>query len=277
MQQSWRLLLIAAIAFPAYLLAMKRLESQAVNAPEPELVTTLPLAAQVLFAGGDRYLAANLSGFRVLVAATQRMKDDDYAVQARLQDEIAWLNPAHEDNYYIAAAILPWAGQVEAGQRVLQRAAQKRTFDWLPLFYYAFGRYHFYKDPAGGSDALRAAIPRAMDAQDAMALQILASVWAEKGYSTKAAAGVVGAMADDAPAGALRNYLRRRAERLEALAGLREAAQIYEQRLGRRPVDIGDLVGSGILPSIPADPFGQGFMIDADGQVVIQDGKRAKR
>lgn len=273
MQRSLRLLLAMAAVFPVYLLAAKQLESRTVKALEPELVTTLPLAAQVLFAGGDRYLAANLSGFRVLVASTLRMQADDYAVQARLQDEIAWLNPAHEDNYYIAAAILPWAGQVEPAQRVLDRAAEKRTFDWLPLFYYGFNRYYFYKDPAGGSDALRAAIPRAKEAQDAMSLQVLASAWAEKGYSTQAAAGVVGAMADTAPAGRLRNYLRRRADRLQALASLNEASVRYEQKLGRRPGNVGDLVSSGMLPAIPADPFGMGFTIDADGKVVVRDKK----
>lgn len=273
MRQSLRLPLTAAIVFSVYLVAMKGLESQPVRNPEPELVTTLPRAAQVLFAGGDRYLAANLSGFRVLVASTQRMLDEDYAVQARLQEDISWLNSGHEDNYYIAAAILPWSGQVAPAQLVLQRAAAKRTFDWMPLFFYGFARYHFYKDPAGGSDALRAAIPRARDAQDAMSLQILALAWTEKGYSMGAAAGVVGAMAETAPAGAIRNYLQRRAARLKALASLRDAAVRYEQKLGRGPRSLDDLVSSGMLAAIPVDPFGAGFVIGPDGQPAVRTRK----
>jgi hypothetical protein len=271
--QSLRLPLIGVCAFAVYLFAVQRLSSQPPAAPKPELVTTLPLAAQVLFAGGDRYLAANLSGFRVLVAETQHMRAEDYAVQSRLQDEISWLNPGHEDNYYIAAAILPWAGEVDATQRILDRAAQKRTFDWLPLFYYGFGRYNFYKDPVGGSQALSAAIPRARDAMDATSLQVLALAWAEKGYSTGAAAGVVSAMAATAPKGALRNYLQRRADRLQALASLREAAERYEQRFGRRLEHLDDLVASGILPALPADPFNQGYALDAQGQPVFRDRK----
>lgn len=268
-----RLPLLGLCAFAVYLFAVQRLASQPPATPGPELVTTLPLAAQVLFAGGDRYLAANLSGFRVLVAETQNMHAEDYAVQARLQDEISWLNPGHEDNYYIAAAILPWAGEVDVTQHVLDRAAQKRTFDWLPLFYYGFGRYYFYKDPAGGSQALSAAIPRAREAQDATSLQVLALAWAEKGYSTATAAGVVSAMAATAPSGALRNYLQRRAERLQALAALRDAAQTYEQRFDRRLTHLDDLVKSGILPALPLDPFNQGYTLDAQGQPVFRDRK----
>jgi hypothetical protein len=60
----------------------------------PELLIALPRFAQVLMAGGDRYLAANLAGFRVLVAETGRMNAEDYAVQAKLQRDIAWFNPA---------------------------------------------------------------------------------------------------------------------------------------------------------------------------------------
>lgn len=273
MPQFLRLPLLGLCAFMAYLFAVQRLASQAPAAPGPELVTTLPLSAQVLFAGGDRHLAANLSGFRVLVAETQYMRAEDYAVQARLQDELSWLNPGHEDNYYIAAAILPWAGEVEATQRILERAARKRTFDWLPLFYYGFGRYYFYKDPAGGSQALSAAIPRAQDAQDATSLRVLAMAWAEKGYSTGTAAGVVSAMAATAPKGALRNYLQRRADRLQALTSLRDAAQTYEQRYGRRPGSLNDLVTSGILPALPVDPFNQGYELDAQGQPVFRDRK----
>ena len=81
-----------------------------------ELLVSLPRSTQVVLAAGDRHFAANLSGFRVLVAATERMRSEDYAVQARLQQDIAWFNPAHEDNYYIAAAILPWNGHLAAAQ-----------------------------------------------------------------------------------------------------------------------------------------------------------------
>jgi hypothetical protein len=263
--------LLGLVFFGLYALAVSQISNRPSKSPAPELVTTLPVAAQVLFAGGDRYLAANLSGFRVLVASTARMGADDYRVQGRLQKDIAWLNPAHEDNYYIAAAILPWAGEVDAAQEVLQRAGKKRSFDWMPLFYYGFGRYYFFKDPVSASKALLEASPRAREQQDQWSLQILAAKWAERGYSTANAAGFVSAMAETSPPGAFRKYLQHRAARLHDLARLREAAGLYEARYGRKLSALAELENSGILKPLPVDPLGIGYDIAPSGQPVFRE------
>jgi hypothetical protein len=122
-------------------------------------------------------------------------------VQGRLQRDIAWFNPAHEDNYYIAAAILPWNGQLDAAQYVLRQASEARTFDWYPLFQYGFLFYHFRKDPATGAQWLLQAVPRVKIQQDEWALQNVAALWIEKGYQTANAAGMVEAMAAGLSAG----------------------------------------------------------------------------
>jgi hypothetical protein len=56
------------------------------------------------------------------------MKAEDYAVQAKLQRDIAWFNPLHEDNYYIGAAMLPWNGELDAAQYVLRKASDGADF-----------------------------------------------------------------------------------------------------------------------------------------------------
>ena len=45
---------------------------------------------------------------------------------------MSWLNPAHEDNYYVATATLPWNGQVDAAQMILRRATLARQKDSQP-------------------------------------------------------------------------------------------------------------------------------------------------
>lgn len=244
---------------------------------EPEFSVRLPVPAQVLMSVGDRHLAANLSGFRVLVAETARMRPEDYAIQAQLQKDISRLNPAHEDNYYIAAAILPWGGQLEAAQSVLKRAADSRPFDYQPLFYYGFHLYHFYRNPAAGAEALLAGVPRARDPQDQWALQSVAALWIERGYLLGEAAGRVEAMANAAPPGGFRKYLAIRAARLRELDGLRKLAVKYEQTHGRRPVDLEELVRAGLLQHIPVDPLGVGFALDASGEPVFLDALRKGR
>lgn len=235
-----------------------------------ELLVSLPRSTQVVLAAGDRHFAANLSGFRVLVAATERMRSEDYAVQARLQQDIAWFNPAHEDNYYIAAAILPWNGHLAAAQQVLRQAAAARTNDWQPAFYLGFNYYHFLKDPAEGANWLLAGAPRATSQQDRWALESLAAQWLEKGYKTATAAAMVDAMAESAPAGVFRNYLKVRAKRLRDLAHLRELAMTYRKRTGRPPESLDDLVAAGLVSSIPTDPLGAGFSLDAEGMPVFK-------
>lgn len=241
--------------------------------PAPELLVALPRFAQVAIAGGDRHLAANLAGFRVLVASTMRMRPEDYAVQARLQRDIAWFNPAHEDNYYIAAAILPWSGHVDAAQEVLQRAGDRRTFDWQPLFYRGFGHYYFLKDPARGAQLLLDGVPRAMDQQDAWALQNLAARWIERGYDGRTAASMVGAMAKSSPSGAFRNYLNARSERIRILEDLRDAAKLYRERTGRPLERLEDLVDARIVDSLPSDPLGVGFAVGSDGVPAMKTGR----
>jgi hypothetical protein len=242
-----------------------------------EFSVRLPVMAQVLMAMGDRQLAANLSGFRVLVAETERMSKEDYAIQAGLQRDISWLNPAHEDNYYIAAAILPWGGQLEATQVVLQRAADARPFDYLPLFHLGFNHYHFYRNPAKGAEILLSAVPRTKDQQDQWALQNVAALWIERGYRLGDAAGRVEAMANAAPPGGFRKYLMVRASRLRDLDRLRSLARQYEQQYGHHLVRLDDLVRRGLLERIPPDPLGVGFGVDAKGEPVFRDALRGSR
>lgn len=259
-----------------YLFASTKLVTRPRFAEDPEFAVRLPVLAQMVMAMGDRHLAANLNGFHVLVAETARMKAEDYSIQAGLQRDIAWLNPAHEDNYYIAAAILPWGGQLEAAQYVLKRAGDARPFDWLPAFYYGFHYYHFYKNPAKGAEILLSVVSRVTDPQDQMALQNVAAFWIERGYQLEEAAGRVQAMANAAPAGGFRKYLAVRAARLRDLDRLRKLAREYERQSGRRLTELAALVQARLIDRLPVDPLGIGFDVDSGGEPVFRDALRSK-
>lgn len=254
------------VALTLYISAQLSLPRALPGNLSPELLVALPRFVQVLLSAGDRYLAANLAGFRVLVADTLRMNAADFAVQAKLQTDIAWLNPAHEDNYYIAAALLPWNSQLEASQFVLHRASEARLRDYQPLFYYAFNYYHFLRDPATAAGLLLKGVERTDDQQDQWALQNLAARWIERGYQTSAAAGIVDAMAKNAPPGAFKNYLAKRALRLGELARLQELAKRYRELTGHSLSDLQQLVDSGLMGELPKDPLGMGFTLSKEGE-----------
>mgnify|MGYP001335361639 FL=1 len=270
------LLMVGVLSAVVYGIAAQRLSALPRPSGRPELLIALPRFAQVVLAGGDRYLAANLAGFRVLVADTGRMGADDYSVQAKLQRDIAWFNPAHEDNYYIAAAILPWNGEVDAAQYVLRKASDARVFDWYPLFHYGFLFYHFRNDPATGAQWLLKGVPRVKNQQDQWALQNAAALWIEKGYQTANAAGLVDAMAADSPPGAFRNYLKVRASRLRDLAILQNAVKRFRERFGTDVEKLDELVSSGVIAEIPADPLGFGYSLDASGSPMFNSTRSGK-
>jgi hypothetical protein len=70
----------------------------------------------------------------VLVADTGAHERRRLCGAGKLQRDIAWFNPAHEDNYYIAAAILPWNGQVDAAQYVCARHPMRAPLTGIRCF-----------------------------------------------------------------------------------------------------------------------------------------------
>ena len=234
-----------------------------------EMEVALPVWVQVLMAGGDRYLAANLGGFRALVASTDRMSGENFRIQGLVQRDVAFLNPSHEDNYYIAAAILPWNGEVESAQSVLRNAIDGRPRDPLPPFFYGFGRYYFFGEPVEGADWVRIAASRAANDNDRLSLEALAATWYQKGNDAQVALGIIRSMAETARPEAFRRHLFKRVRRLEILIELRDAASMYQKKFGKMPGSLNDLVAKGILNEIPQDPTGLGFSVSPEGLPVL--------
>lgn len=231
-----------------------------------EMLVALPRFVQVLMAAGDRYLAANLAGFRALVASTENMGPENYRIQGIVQSDAAWLNPAHEDNYYIASAILPWNGEVAAAQNVLRAATAARPFDWQPPFYLGFNTLHFEKKPAEAADWLRTAAQHTGDELMRIEFQQIAAQWVAKGEDLELAIRMHRAMAHETQHKAFAAFLEKRAVRLENLLLLERAIERYHSQLGAAPTNLRQLVSAGMIKDLPVDPFGMSYAIDATGR-----------
>lgn len=238
-----------------------------------EMQVALPRFVQVLMAGGDRYLAANMGAIRAQVAENLKLDRAGLAVLGRVQSDVAWLNPAHEDNYYTAAAILPWSDQLPAAETILREAAMARPRDPWPGFYFGFFQFYFHKDPVSGADWLRFAAMRTSDETERLQLEDMAARWYSRGPSTENAIGVLDAMAKNARHSGFRNYLERRIQRLRNLQMLQAGVDRYIGLKGHLPLRLDDLVSSGIIKAIPKDPFGIGYILDADGKPTIPQPK----
>lgn len=268
-QTRWMALVLFLVA--VFATTVGSLKSRPRQNVSVEIQVALPLFVQVLMAFGDRNLAADFATIRALVVVTEKMNPEEYKVLGKVQADASWLNPAHEDNYYIAAYILPSAGELEAAQTILARASQARFFDYQPAFLYAFNLMHFKGDHVGAAEWLReAALKLPEDDDNRLIMQNLAARWMDKAPDINLAIVVVDAMAKQAKRKDFRAYLEQRVERLRSLKALRAAATVFRERHGRAPARLDQLVGPGLLPALPKDPIGFGFDIDPTGQIILR-------
>lgn len=256
------LLLLGAVIFVVSTTALRQ---QKRTNPSAEIQVALPLFVQVFMAGGDRFLAANLGSIRSLITETAKMDPEEYKILAKVQVDASWLNPANEDNYYIASAVLPWNGQVDAAQTILRRASLARPYDYQPAFYYAFNLIHFKGDAAGASEWLRKAAAKLPDDDERLIMENYAARWLDRTDDLELAIAVVESMAKQARRKDFRNYLLLRAQRLRDLLALRKAADVFRRETGLSPKTLDQLVAAGLIPALPVDPFGFGFSLDAGG------------
>lgn len=235
----------------------------------------LPLPVQLMYATGDRYLAADLNVFRSLMVDSRITEGETYRVQGQLQVDAAFFNPRHEDNYYVGAAILPWNGQVTAAQDVLLSAAQSRDWDMWPAFFYAFNAMYFERDMAKAGHWAEVAAER--DPANAVALRAMAAKWYERGEDPELALAMLDAMHQQSRDENFRRLITARQLRLKGLLALRRAARAYRQQLHRAPEALGDLLGYGGLVELPQDPLQLGYVLSSEGVPVLVDHKALKR
>jgi hypothetical protein len=268
--RNWKLGLVALLTATVFVATSEQLKSAPRQSVSVEMQVALPLFVQVFMAMGDRYLAANIASIRALVVATDRMRPEEFKILAKVQEDVSWLNPAHEDNYYIAFAILAQYGEVDAAQTILTRASRVRFFDYQPAFFYGFNQWYYKHDPAGAAAWMREAAKKLPDPDQQLTMQNMAARWVDKAQDTELAIRVVEAMAKEARRKDFRVYLETRVVRLRQLQQLRMAAVTYRERFGKPLPNLQELVTSGILPALPQDPFGFGFGFNPQGEIVLR-------
>lgn len=236
------------------------------------LRVVVPGYIEVLLAGGDRHLAANIGVFRSMMVGGHVRDGVTYEVQAKIQQQVALMNPRQEDNYYIATAVLPWFGQVERTQSILDQATRGRDWDYLPPFFQGFNAYYFNQEYDKAGQLIEIAASRAQG-KNAEAMRDIAAKWYTKGDDPKAAIGIITALKEGSRDPGMQRRLQGRIDRLEALITLREAAQRYNAERDEPLQALSQLQQFGYLDAIPVDPFRAGFEVDGQGQVQVASRK----
>lgn len=212
----------------------------------------------VVLYGGDRFLAADLEVVRLAATGLDdRGVDTGYLVRA--QQEVARLNPCHEDNYYLANGLLTWGGAVAEGNRVLEAAVECRFWDYVPPFFYGVNLSFFQRDNAKAARVLEFGAERSPE--NAAALRKLAiMLQAEQFSDERLVLGYLTQQRDSTSDPKLRGMLNKRVIRIQGLLDLRLAQRRYEKVRG--PLQsLQQLLDSGELAKIPDDPLRIGYEI----------------
>lgn len=255
---AWIILLGSLLVYGSVVTVLDRM-------PRPKekdsLRTAIPPWIQVLLAGGDRYLAANLAVFRAVIVSTKDLDEDSYPILARVQMDAARLNPANEDNYYTSQAILPWNNLLQPDMFIQSQAIKARPWDPLPSFFLGFDHYYFLDDPVTGANVLMKGAEH-LSGPDKEGLTKMAARWYEKGDDPQVAIGLINSLAQSTRDKNMKEYLKLRKARVEGLIQLRQTAKLFQEKNGRPAQNLNELVGPDLLKEIPVDPFGQGYALD---------------
>lgn len=263
----WLMLVGAALIYGGAASHLKGLP-RAVAVEDMQVSTPIPV--QLLLAGGDRFLAANIAVFRALMLRTDRAQEAAIPVLAKVQRDAAWLNPGHADNYYTAAAILAWQGQTNSAKYVLVRAIPARPGDLMPSYFHAFNLFHFAKQPREGAQVLLAAAARSSNEEEQLSLRDLAARWLNREPDARAAILLIKKMAEQSRHVGFKRYLEARAARMEGLEQLRDAHARFIAAFGRQPASLDELVKRKMIARIPQDPLKLGYALSPNGEPIYQ-------
>jgi hypothetical protein len=267
--------LVAAIALVSVVAAYLYSTSIVKALPMPKAVEQINVAispaVQIALAGGDPYLAANLAVFRATMVSVQDLNPADYPILAKVQDDASLLNPAQEDNYYIAQGVLPWIGEHRTAINILKKATLARTWDFMPPYFLGFNYMYFESKFEDAGHYYRIAADR-VGGKNRDVLLDHAAKFMEKGEDPETAIQFIEGLIKSTRNQGLQQFLRVRIVRLERLIILRKAVTRYHQQYSRPPSNLNDLVESGILQALPNDPLGVGYRLDEHGvpQIIFQ-------
>lgn len=267
--------LTAAIALASVVAAYLYNTSLVKALPMPKAIEQINVAispaVQIALAGGDHYLAANLAVFRATMVSVQNLNPADYPILAKVQDDASLLNPAQEDNYYIAQGVLPWIGEHRIAINILKQASLARPRDFMPPYFLGFDYMYFESKFEDAGHYYRMAADR-VGGKNRDVLLDHAAKFMEKGENPETAIQFIEGLIKSTRNQGLQQFLRARIIRLERLITLREAAAKYREQFQRPPHDLNNLVDSGILQALPGDPLGAGYRLDEHGvpQIVFQ-------
>lgn len=174
------------------------------------------------------------------------------------------LDPYNMDAYYFAQAAFTWeVGRARDVNRMLIHGMKFRTWDYTLPFYVGFNCAYFLKDYPNAALYMK----KAADISENPLYTTLAARYMYESGSNDLAVLFLDTMEKGAKDKKIKSIYLLRKKALVAVVVLTDALKRYTAEHGRPPRDLTELVSSGILQRIPADPYGGRFYLADDGKV----------
>lgn len=177
------------------------------------------------------------------------------------------LDPSFAQTYILAQGWLPWepANMVTETQDFLKIAAKNRPWDWQPSHARGFNAYYFLSQPG---EAGKIFLEAAKTPNAPPFLAILGARLAQKGGETETAIAIMRSMLADK--NSMEPGYTDMLDRLYALEGvlvIEQAVKRFTKSMGRKPSSLGELTASGMLSSLPPNPYNLEYCMDTAGMI----------
>ena len=217
---------------------------------------------------GHRTLAANLTWLRaVQYIGEPRASERGWEKLYPLVDAVTELDPGHGYAYQVAGTILSSVGRIDESNRILEKGVRSAPERYILPYLRAFNAFYYDDDwQAAGEWAVVSA--RTPGAPAHVRHNVLA--YFVKGRRADAAVAFLEQSLTEAKDPETRKAVESQLEqaRLEqAAARIDDALAEWRRRYFVDPFDLEQLVGDGLLSTIPADPRGGSWTVGEDGRI----------
>lgn len=220
---------------------------------------------------GYHHVAADLLWLNIVQVLGERdMRQADYAWLYHAFDVVTTLDPHYVYAYDAGGVVLAeLAGRVDWSDRLLEKGIAANPSAWRLPFQKGFNAFFHEQDYVGAADAM--AMAARLPGRPAYVPELAARLYVE-GKQPALALDFLDVMerhTDDAQVLAVLE--RRKAEVMveRDLDLLTQAAERFRGRTGQWPVALAELVRSGDIETIPIEPFGGTYRIDAARELVV--------
>ncbi len=208
----------------------------------------------------------------VFMGGAWQVTPDDWEAVYTLLKQSLYLDPLFFQNGYYIQGLLTWRkGMHERAVELLQYHAEKRYWDWEPMFYVGFNHFFFLKDNEKAAHFMRLSAERPGAPPIAANLAVRL---AHRSGQTLTAIALLKTMVEQTDDENAKEQYAKRLEAHLAVHQLEQAVVRFEQLHGRRPDNLQELDDSGLILTLPQNPFKNPFIYEPETGRVFFDEAR---